>query len=199
MRKKTVSYFTPKFTQYFKRAAKNGVFTIARPDVEEYSEDDYIYIFNGYIAYRIAPVLYEEIQPAAMVARPRPGEVVNLGSRNLTLESILDIWKRNTEHCTRPAVMTPFRFTAKDGDGLNVFSISSDAGAIPVTVKDDFISQLNYPNDVEWHGCNSIGAIIGKIGGGMVECLYMPVKIQPEDESILTDIAMYYGYKNSNI
>lgn len=193
------SYFTNKFVQYFKRAAKNSVFTIARPDVEEFSEDDYIYIFNGYIAYRIAPVLYEEIQPATMVARPKPGEVVNLGNRNLTLESILDIWKKNADHCTRPAVMTPFSFTTKNGDALDVFSIASDAGAIPVTVKDDFISQLNYPDEVEWRGCNSICAVVGKIGSGVAECLYMPVKIRPEDESILTDIAMYYNYKNSNI
>lgn len=196
---KKIGYFTNKFVQYFKRAAKNSMFTIARPDVEEYSEDDYIYIFNGFIAYRIAPVLYEEIQPAAMVARPKPGEVVNLGNRMLTLESILDIWKKNTEHCNRPAVMTPFSFTAKDGDVLDVFSISGDACVTPVTVKDDFISQLNYPHEVEWHGCNSVGAVIGKIGGGMAECLYMPVRIQPEDESILTDIAMYYNYKSSNI
>lgn len=192
-------YFTNKFVQYFKRAKKDGVFTIARPDVEEFSDEDFIYIFNGYIAYRIAPALYEEIRPAAMIACPKPGEVVNLGNRNLTLESILDIWKKNTEHCNHPAVMTPFSFATKDSDVLDVFSISGDAGAIPVSVNDDFIAQLNYPNEVEWHGCNSISAVIGKIGDGIAECLYMPVKIRPEDESILTDIAMYYNYKSSNI
>lgn len=192
MRKKTASYFTPKFTQYFKRAAKTSVFSIGRPNVEEFSADDWIYIINGKVAYRIAPVLYDLVQPVTMVARPKLGEVVNLGNKILDIETILRVWKSNADNCTRPATMTPFSFTTKGGDVVDIFSISGADAIAPAAINHEFIAQLGAPRCVEWFGHSSISAIIGKVGNGFVECLFMPIMIAPEDADTFTAIAERY-------
>lgn len=192
MGKKTASYFTSKFTQYFKRAAKTSVFSIGRPNVEEFSADDWIYIINGNVAYRIAPVLYDLVQPAAMVARPKLGEVVNLGNKILDIETILRVWKSNADCCTYPAVMTPFSFSLKSGDVVDVFSISGAGAIAPAAINHEFIAQLGAPQCVEWFGHSSTGAIMGKVGNGFVECLFMSIRIAPEDADTFTAIAERY-------
>lgn len=199
MGKKTASYFTPKFVQFFKRAAKTSDFTIGRPNVEEFSADDWIYIINGSVSYRIAPDLYELIQPASMVARPAPGEVVNLGNKILDIETILKVWESNASVCTYPAVMTPFSFRGKSGTTHDIFSIAGPASIEPAIVDRKFIEQLGAPEAVDWFGYSSLGPVLGKFYGGFVECLIMTTRSSPvQGNETFREIAERYRPNTGN-